>query len=99
MSDKSTGLGKLLAKSKSTIRRARRGSVDGSNSIDSDDATTSSQSFPRGRSSVSHVSQSVLDSDSADKGPIIIRVGDEKEEDSTTSLVSSGYDSEDAELL
>lgn len=62
MADKSLGLGKLLAKSKSTIRRARRGSVDGSNSVESDDATTSSLSFARGPSSVSHMSQPLLDS-------------------------------------
>lgn len=34
-----------------------------------------------------------------DDNSIIIRVGDEKEEESTTSLVSSDYNSEDPELL
>lgn len=112
MADKSLGLGKLLAKSKSTMRRARKGSIDGSNSIDSDDATGPSV-FSRGRSSVSHMSsQPVLDSNESDSNPwtgggdngtIIIRmpsVGDTKDaEESTTSLVSSVYDSEDPELL
>lgn len=112
MSDKSLGLGKLLAKSKSTIRRARKGSIDGSNSIDSDDATTSSPSFSRDHSSFSRMSQPVLDSHDFHSGPwtgsgdnssIVIRVpavGEKDEgEESTTSLVSSVYDPEDPELL
>lgn len=111
MTDKSLGLGKLLAKSKSTIRRARRGSVDdGNNSIDSDDASTPALSFSPGLSSVSHMSQSqsVLDAHHEpgvgnDNASIVIRVptsvGDGKGVESTTSLVSSGYDSEDPDLL
>lgn len=109
MADKPLGLGKLLAKSKSTMRRARRGSVDdGNNSIHSDDASIPALSFSPGHSSVSHLSQSVLDAQHEpgvgnDSASIVIRVptsgGDEKGEESTTSLVSSGYDSEEPELL
>lgn len=106
MADKSLGLGKLLSKSKSTIRRARKGgSVDGSNSIESEDAATSRSSYqdlsrPRSRSS-----QHSLEFEAGpgtDTAGVVVRLpalGEKEDEESTTpSLVSSNYESEDAEV-
>lgn len=106
MTDKSLGLGKLLAKSKSTIRRRpRKGSVDGNNSLESEDAT-SSFSFSQHSTSNSH-SRAELEHDrfdghdSSEPAPsVVVHSLEHKDsEESTTSLTSTIYDSEDQELL
>lgn len=105
MADKSLGLGKLLAKSKSTIRRRpRKGSVDGSNSLESGDAT-SSVSFSHQSNSDSH-SRSELDHDRLEghgnneaASVVVPGLAHQESEESTTSLVSTTNDSEDQELL
>lgn len=100
MADKSSGLGKLLAKSKSTIRRARKGSVSvgSSNSFESDDAT-SAFFLSRDHSDASQLFPPSLPAAQDDATSIVIRVpalGD-KDDQESTSLVSSSYDSEDPE--
>lgn len=109
--NKTLGLGKLIAKSKS-IRRSRRGSVDfndGNSSIGSDDAHSISRDHSSSLSrfsnhfslhSHSH-SQSHAEAPSIDdeNKSIVIHVptgSKEKDDDEDTSLVS--YDSEDFEV-
>lgn len=102
MADKTLGLGKLIAKSKS-IRRSRRGSVDfndGNSSIGSDDM----HHVSRDHSSLSrfahhftaHSQAHTTDSDDSRSIVTHVPAADEKEaEESTSSLVS--YDSDDYE--
>lgn len=109
MADKTLGLGKLIAKSKS-IRRSRRGSVDfndGNSSVGSDDAHSTTHE----RSSLSrfahhfHSHPQSDDTDaprsqtaeSDDSKSIVIHVPTgSKEDDESNSLVS--YDSEEFDV-
>ncbi|CAN8103070.1 unnamed protein product [Discula destructiva] len=104
MTDKSLGLGKLLAKSKSTIRRARRGSLDDSNSLDSDDAHSSIDHPSRGHSDTSHLSLHSPSEDIDEAVPVVLQVpaavGDKDEiRESSTSLTSTSYDSDNPDML
>lgn len=111
MADKTRGLGKLMAKSRS-MRRSRRGSVDvdvdvdvhdGAGSVGSDDGHAISRDSSSGLSRLSHHfrlshAPSAASNASDDNRSVVIHVpaGPKDDDEERTSLVS--YDSDDLDV-